>query len=471
VKHAVFQVSRWLWCVVLLAALTATMSAQSVSLNGSGTLSYSVVEGPVTPCIPGTRFLNPSYREWDFSGFVFTDVSGVRHSLPGSTVYFQVAGTSPDCPPAGGNPIVLSGSGFFINAQPEAAGALAANLNVELFPKYKVISILYDSPGDKSSNGFTDAVNNSVTTTISQTFTSATTKAVGGSFLGTGLEVSFTVSRSTQDTAAYQFSTSNGHGKSLPSVANSVDHSQDQFFIWLNPMVIVTPTGPNSANYSLATPIGSNGQPEPMDVVNINVKDLQNPSLIPIGVLQPQTVDMVSGLPGLADICANPVPNCNSAPCGCVGSDFTAVLATDPLISISSQTTQPNQIDPSRYSFIESQTLEGPQCDGCDPLINSFTQTDSQSVSETLGQSLSYSVGYKVTSGFSLFGSGLTLSKTNTFSWTDAMSTGSANGTSHSAAINLGSASVDCDESVNIYEDTVFHTFALAPANVSPFCN
>ena len=51
------------------------------------------------------------------------------------------------------------------------------------------------------------------------------------------------------------------------------------------------------------------------------------------------------------------------------------------------------------------------------------------------------------------------------------MSTGSANGTSHTASITLGSTSVSCDETVNIYEDTVYHTFALAPAVVSSFCN
>src|SRR5207248_10482787 len=136
------------------------------------------------------------------------------------------------------------------------------------------------------------------------------------------LGVSFSASTSAQDSHSVQFSTSNEVGVSLGSVGNSVDHAQDQVFIWLNPMVVVTPTSTTSANYSLSTPIGSNGQPEPMDIVNINVVDMQNPSQIPIGTLQPQTRNNVSGLPGLADICANPVPACTSAPCGCVTSDF-----------------------------------------------------------------------------------------------------------------------------------------------------
>ncbi|MGB9123842.1 MAG: hypothetical protein WCE73_24720, partial [Candidatus Angelobacter sp.] len=80
-------------------------------------------------------------------------------------------------------------------------------------------------------------------------------------------------------------------------------------------------------------------------------------------------------------------------------------------------------------------------------------------------------VGYSRTSGFSLFGAGLTLSTSNSFSWSNSMSTGTANGTSHSAAVTLGSSSVGCDETINIYEDTVYHTFALAPAVVSSLCN
>lgn len=461
-----------LFCLALTAALTSAAFGDSISLNGSGTLSYTVVDSGLIPCIPGSTFLIPSYEEWDFSNFVFTDATGMNHSLSGSASYFQVNGDDPSCPAPGGYNVRLTDNApkYFIIAQP-GQGSLTASLNVELYPKYKILSILYDAPGNRSSDGYTNSVNNTVSTSISQTFSSATATSVGGTFAGIGYNVTFSGSKSTQNSAGYQFSTSNGSGASLVSVGNSVDHTQDQFLIWLNPLVVVTPTGTSSATYSMSTPIGSNGQPEPMDIVNINVEDLQNPGLIPLGVLQPQTRNNVSGLPGLANICANPVPSCTSAPCGCVESDFSAILASDPLISISLQNTQPSQVDPNRYSFVNSQTLEGPQCNGCDPLTFSFTESDSQSSSQTLTQSSSYTVGYTRTSGFSLFGAGLTLSRSNSFTWGNSMSTGSANGTSHNASVTLGSASVGCDETINIYEDTVYHTFAMAPAVVSPSCN
>ena len=466
------RLPKWLFELTVIGALTSAAfgSSGSVSLNGSGTLTYNVVASGLLQCIPGGHFVSPSYRRWDFSNFVFTDVNGVSHALSGSTAYFQASGSS--CPPTGGASINLTDDAtrYFITATP-AAGFLSATLNVELYPTYKILSILYDAPGNRSSNGYTDTTTNTLSTSIAQTFSNATTISVSGTFLGNGGGVSWSGSTSTQDSHQVQFSTSNGAGASLSSVGNSVDHTQDQFFIWLNPMVVVTPTGTNSANYSMSTPLDSNGQPQPMDIININAADLQNPSQIPIGVLQPQIRNNVSGLPGLASICANPVPACTSAPCGCVPSDFATILAADPLLSISLQTTQPDQIDPDRYIFINSQVLEGPQCAGCNPLSVTFTENDSQITSETLTRTSSYTVGMTGSSGFSLFGSGLTLTTTRSFGWNNAMSRGSANGTSHTATITLGSNSVGCDETVNLYEDTAYHTFALAPAVVSSFCN
>jgi hypothetical protein len=462
-----------LFCLVAIAAVSSVAfgSSGSVNLNGSGTLTYSVVASGLISC-SRSGGISGTYRRWDFSGFVFTDVNGVSHSLPGSTAYFQANSSSPSCPPTGGESINLTDNDpqYFITATP-APGFISANLNVKLYPKYKIISILYDAPGNRSSNGYTDATNNTLSTSISQTFSNATAISITGTVLGNGAGVMFMASTSSQDTHMVQFSTSNGAGASLGSVGNSVDHTQDQFFIWLNPMVVVTPTSTTSANYSMTTPVGSNGQPQPMDIVNINAVDLENPSQIPIGVLQPQTRNNVSGLPGLADICANPVPSCTSAPCGCVPSDFATILASDPLLSISSQNTQPDQVDPNRYTFVSSEVLEGPQCDGCNPVSVTFNESDSQSTSETLTQTSSYSVQMSSSSGFQLFGSGLTLKTDRTFGWSNSQSRGSANGTSHSATITLGSTSVGCDETINIYEDTVYHTFALAPAVVSSFCN
>lgn len=454
----------------VLILSTTTLFAQSVNLNGSGTLSYVTENTPYQPCDPGSTAIIPGYQAWTYSGFVYTDGSGASHPLNGSATYYQVSGSDPSCPPDGGSQIVLNGDNFFIDVQP-AGDSLNASLNVLLYPKYYILSILYTPPGNQSSNGFTNTSTNTTTSSISHTFVNAAATSINVSAAGNGFGVTFSGSKSTQDSQSFQISTSNGAGATLASLRNSVDHTQDQFIIWLNPAIVVTPTSSSTATYSLITPIGSNGLPEPMDIVNINAVDLQNPAAIPIDVLQPQTRSNVSGLPGLANICANPVPQCSSTPCGCTTNDFTGILAADPLLSVSVQNTLPDQVDSNRYVFVESQVLEGPECSGCDPLRNSFTANDSQSTSQTETTQHSYSVGYTRSSGFSLFGSGLTLSSSNTFTWTDAMSTGSGNGTSHTASVTLGTTDVGCFETINIYEDTVYHTFAFAPPVVSPNCN
>jgi hypothetical protein len=448
----------------------AAKSLSYLTLNGSGTLSYVTDASGYQPCDPSSTAIIPGYQQWTYSGFVYTDGSGVSHALSGSTSFYQVSGDDPSCPPNGGWPIVLNDPEFFINVQP-GADDLTASLNVMLYPQYYILSILYAPPGNQSSNGFTNALTNTATTSISHTFANGSATSVNGSILGNGFGVSFSASKSTQDVHSFQVSTSNGAGASLISNRNPVDHTQDQFLLWLNPAVVVSPTSSTTASYSLRTPIGSNGQPEPMDIVNINVVDLQNPGQIPLDVLLPQTRNNVSGLPGLASVCAHPVPQCTSAPCGCVPSDFAAILAANPMISVSPQNTPPAQVDPNRFVFVESQILEGPQCDGCDPFRNTFTESDAQATSQTETQTYSTSVGFTRTSGFSLFGAGLTMANNNTFTWTNAMSTGTSNGTSHTAAVTLGSSSVNCFETINIYEDTVYHTFVFSPAVISTACN
>jgi len=456
--------------VLVFSGATQFAHAQSVDLNGSGTLSYITDASGYQPCDPTSTAIIPGYQSWTYSGFVYTDPTGVSHSLQGSTTYYQVSGSDPSCPPDGGYSVTLNGNDFSVDVQP-SADSLSAQLNVQLYPKFYVLSILYAPPGNQSSNGYTNSVTNTATTGISASFTNATAKSYGINVAGSNFGVSFSTSTSTQDALSFQVSTSNGSGATLASLRNPVDHSQDQFLIWLNPVLVVTPTSSNTANYTLRTPIDSNGQAEPMDIININAVDLENPASIPLDVLNPQTRDNVGGLPGLANVCANPVPQCTSAPCGCTTSDFTSILATDPMVSVSLQNTLPDQVDPNRYVFVNSQVLQGPECSGCDPLRNSFTESDSQSTSATETQTYSYSIGSTHSAGFSFLGAGLTIKQDKTLTWSHAMSTGTSNGTSHTASITLGTTDVGCYENVNIYEDTVYHTFVLAPPVASAGCN
>lgn len=119
----------------------------------------------------------------------------------------------------------------------------------------------------------------------------------------------------------------------------------------------------------------------------------------------------ISGLPGLENVCAHPVPQCTTAPCGCVAGDFAAMVAADPLVG-SASGVPPVQVNPQRYVFINSETLEGPPCPGCDFVKNSFTETDATIASLTETQTTSNTVGFSVTAGLTILGAGLKITDT-----------------------------------------------------------
>jgi hypothetical protein len=252
--------------------------------------------------------------------------------------------------------------------------------------------------------------------------------------------------------------------------SNSINHSQDTFLIWLNPEITLEPTSSSATNYGAGTPPQSSSDPDPgapqsMDTVTVSVEELQNPSLIPVSVLGPQHLPDGEVLPGLSSICANPN--------ACVASDFTAIVNADPIIGLSN-TTSPTTVNTSgntRYVEIYGdEPLSGPACSGCDPIVNSFTASDSTTSSETWTGGYSYTTGFSSSGGFSLLGFGLSYTNTSTFTWSYSESVGNAYGQTHQMAISLESSTVDCSEDVAVFEDTVFHTFAFQQPSGNTSC-
>jgi hypothetical protein len=89
--------------------------------------------------------------------------------------------------------------------------------------------------------------------------------------------------------------------------------------------------------------------------------------------------------------------------------------------------------------------------------------------SETLSNGTSYSVGYSHT--FGTGGSGtfnLGVKFGDTFTYSQTQTAGISNGTAHTAAVTLGTSDVGCQEYVDIYEDTTYHTFAYALSQPAP---
>jgi hypothetical protein len=349
-------------------------------------------------------------------------------------------------------------------------------------PLYTILAVLYDPPGIGSTNGYSDSTTYGTTTTIGSSFQAGTTttytltEGVPGFTSTNGW--SFGFSTVTGNLSAFTWSVSQGQGVANKhnGTSNAIDHTQDLFVLWINPEVTITQTGTNKATYSVSTPVQAAGQPSPgephtQDIVEVYANELQNPSLIPLTVLKPITLATGEALPGLSNICAHPLPpaQCTQAnACGCVPTDFTAILAADPILNFA-KTANPTTVNnpPSNihYDLIYSaELLQGPGCTGCNNPPNTFTASDSTQTVDTTSQGYSYSVGFSSGLGFgniATLGWSMQVTTTDTFTWSNTESVGTINGQMHQMQVSLTSPTIDCSEYDAVYEDLVYHTFAF----------
>ncbi|HEY2116330.1 MAG TPA: hypothetical protein VGJ51_14635 [Candidatus Angelobacter sp.] len=395
-----------------------------------------------------------------------------------------------------------------------APGALSGGTTAGkiIYPKYQVQSIIYDAPGNHSSNGFTNSTTHGTTTSVGSSFQqgNSVTFTTGASFLGTGSTVNWTFGHSTTsgNTSADTSTITQATGVSNASGggANAIDHKQDLFIIWLNPAVKIIQTGDTTGTFTYGTQAqGSNdpspGQPQEQDQVEVFASSMMDngsgQTTVPLAILVPQVVNS-QHLPGLGNICANNTAYQNGTctlanQCGCVPSDFTPILNQDPLLNFASTTsplnantssaqacTNPVTSASCRYVPVMvtngsgtqiTELLAGPQQQGGNIPVNTFTQDDSTQTSETLSQSASNTVGFTInTTIASGFGPHFGFSNANTFTWSTSESIGSINGNSNSMSVSFSSSTVGCNQNIPIFEDTVFHTFVFQQPTNNQSC-
>jgi sugar lactone lactonase YvrE len=196
---------------------------------------------------------------------------------------------------------------------------------------------------------------------------------------------------------------------------------------------------------------------------------------------------------------ATPPSICTQAnQCGCVPSDFAGILAADPLLNYNSAThtatphpgtTDPLTLDGSGASVCGDYQSAGyviPPNSDCRYVIvpiavgsnvpqicslsgtqsNSCQWSDSSTATFTSNMGMQYSVSTNYGVGF--FGMGL--KTTNTWTWTQSESTGNSTGHGNQTSVTLNTSTAECAESVNIYEDTVYHTLVFQVPPGVPNC-
>lgn len=355
-------------CIFFLVALTASATFSQAQTWPAGRITRTqttTTTTQLTYCIVTTN----TYSKW-----TYTDSTSVAHSFPGTSQIVTARSTNPKFNCSAFNDTFeldawsSDGKGYYLVA-PGSFGTVT--LTAYLLPKYQILTVLPDAPGNMSSNSFTNAsfygstssISNSFTNTSTVTFSQSSSFGVIGE--SSSESISFTLGYGTTNEFTTTFT--NAEGVSNASSHNPLDHTQDMFWLWLNPMITLTQTGASAVKYSISPPPNQS-----VYAVRVSAAALQNPTQIPLGLLEPISYNGVT-YPGLSNICAHPLPpaQCTqSNACGCVPQDFAAILATDPLVSLPVNSTKtPDQIDSKRYFVLSPPPsplllLEGPTSPG-----------------------------------------------------------------------------------------------------------
>ncbi len=511
----------------------AQAQSYTIPVSGGGTLTYSYSQQ--STCDGGFA------EQW--SGFSYTDPNNNTTYMVGSLTYLSDAG----CGIIGGWDSNGSGStngnsnaiyfpdnvitqgqacsiSFFADQFDSGGQAdLSSCVNPSiLYPQYKVTSILYDLPGNRSQENYTNSTTDGTRTSISSNFTQGTTTeftegfsiGIGGGFgVGSTLNITNSASATTGKTSefTYTFTNASGLGNWTYSLnPNAVNHYDDLFVVWMNPSISILPINTSTVSYSIGTQDDPTGQPGPVDQIEVYAYEMatensQGLSSVAYERLNHQYDAATGGydLPGLAVLCKNlnvdeyNANQCTQADqCGCTPSDFTGILNMDPLLNYGTNDSPMNAngssaqacgINPDgslttpspnadcRYLPVPSsagstvqlaELLSGPPCTDCNSDPNTFLQSDSAMTTQTYSRTWSTSVSYlwKIQLPGINFGSG------NFFQWSDSESSGEINGYANSQSLTLLSNTVGCyDSGIPIFYDTVFHTFVAyqVPGNTS----
>lgn len=436
--------------------------------NGIPAGDYSISDGKYVETPVGNFFLPSELNNFNGSGLYSVEVDFSPYSVDGSFSGSGQAVYQNEDPPYDNYTLYYQYSGT--NKVPVG----------QLGLKYQVLSILYTAPGNASSSGFSNTLSAGETDSITNNFTAADTLTFQGGFLGSSEGVSFTTSASHGNTSSTTTSYQATSGDGLFSAQQAIDHNQDQVFLLIDPTITVTQTGDlqggNAPGYfTVGGSLDSTGtftQGEPADILNVNIAGLKNPTLIPLEILEPQVVQPGTTLPGLSFICANPLPalQCTQQnACGCTAADFAPIVQQDELANVTDQTIALNNIDPIRFVYVTDEPLQGPDQGGAAAVKVTFALTDSGLTSQGTTNGQSYGVGYSHKWGASTPGD-LSISVTNqtTFTYARNTSSGITDGTAHTGTVTLGTNYPQCFEYVDVYEDTIFHTFAYALPVIPP---
>ena len=285
-------------------------------------------------------------------------------------------------------------------------------------PAYYLITILYAPPGAKSKASYTTGSTAGTTTSVSTAFSNGIKAGITGNVI---LTADYQVS--TQNTESFQVTKTVANILDINSVNDTIQHGQDLFYIWVSPVLnysqVPAPGMPVNLSFASA--------PSATNIVQLTANELAQPQTI-ASWKQPLIKNFTQ-------------------------SDFAQMASTDPWLSSG------YQLDPNRYVPVGQLQLDGPDQAGDYP-GQGASVSDSQVNCHTGATSTKIGVDWGFTSGPELFGQEEKATVVESLSWTSTSSVGNCNGSTQTALVDLATPTVDYHDVIDVYEDSVYHTFA-----------
>lgn len=318
--------------------------------------------------------------------------------------------------------------------------------------KYKVLGVDYAPPGSRSNVNYSGSTIRGTSTSTEKSYQTRTDISADVSVFSFGASVSASYSQQTTNSSSVAVVTTTANSTVIAGPAASsqgVNHDYDVIWIWLNPRLEMTKTGPFSIRWGGYSFDPANPAAE-MDIVPLYVHQLKNPATIP-----PATASRLarswdtSGLGGLVD------------------ADFQEILAANPFTNGSFN---PNTDTSGRFDLQAGYTFSfQPPPLGGQPITQTFSVQRSRTSSTGKTVQHTYQVGYSVNEGMQILGPLLASNVKNakSLSLTDRAISGTIATDTNTASLSItGPAASDNYQgptSFQVWRDNVYGSFAFYP--------